>query len=100
MKHKDACKIIEYGDSSPEAALSASFGRALRLLSQISKRREQSLKVISERLWPAVRLGQIEFLYDSRGAATAFASWAFLTESVSRELSADPDRALDISEWN
>jgi len=100
MRQADACRMHTYQESPYERDLSCKYGRAVRLLTIASRRRNDSLKLVAARLWPAVKLNQIAFLYDSSGAAVAFASWAFLTQPVADLLLTDPSYELDISEWN
>lgn len=100
MKQPDGSRIITYPESPHERDLSCRYGRAVRLLTSASVRRNETLRQVGVHLWPAVRLDQIAFLYDSSGAAVAFASWAFVTDRVAAVLLADRTYELDISEWN
>jgi cytolysin-activating lysine-acyltransferase len=95
----DISRNFEDPESEFERQLSANFGHATRVLAS-SARRGQSLHDVSLNLWPAVRLNQIGFLYNSRGSPVAFATWAFVTDEVAQTLLADPNHRLDISEWN
>lgn len=55
---------------------------------------------LERELWPAVRLGQIAFLYGEEGTALAYCVWAFLTPEVARDYAADRGRGLTLAEWN
>ena len=95
----DISRNIDYPESDFERQLSANFGHAARVLTS-SSRRTQALKDLGIRLWPAVRLNQIGFLYNSKGSPVAFATWAFVTDEVAQSMLADPNYCMDISEWN
>jgi hemolysin-activating ACP:hemolysin acyltransferase len=95
----DISRNIDYPESEFERQLSAKFGHAARVLVS-SARRSQVLKDLGLHLWPAVRLNQIGFLYNSKGSPVAFATWAFVTDEVAQAMLADPNYCLDISEWN
>jgi cytolysin-activating lysine-acyltransferase len=95
----DISRNIDYPESDFERQLSANFGHAVRVLVS-SARRTQALKDVGIHLWPAVRLNQIGFLYNSKGSPVAFATWAFVTAEVAQSMLADPGYRLDISEWN
>src|SRR5262245_54218650 len=96
----DFLTYADYRENPFQKEMSAVYGRAIRLLTRNLAWREKSLNAIAPRLWPAVRLGQIEFLFDSHGFACAFASWAYVTEDVIRLLRSDPAHVLDIADWN
>ncbi|MFT4255330.1 MAG: toxin-activating lysine-acyltransferase [Caulobacter sp.] len=49
---------------------------------------------------PALEVQQAVVLRDQRGSIQGYALWAFVTDSVLRELVADPMRLLHRSEWN
>jgi hemolysin-activating ACP:hemolysin acyltransferase len=95
----DISKNIDYPEGEFERHLSANFGHAVRVLTS-SARRTEALQPLGIHLWPAVRLNQIGFLYNSRGSPVAFATWAFVTNAVAQSLLADPNYQMDISEWN
>ena len=95
----DISRNIDYPESEFERQLSANFGHAARVLVS-SVRRTQALKDLGIHLWPAVRLNQIGFLYNSKGSPVAFATWAFVTDEVAQSMLADPNYCMDISEWN
>lgn len=95
----DISKNIDYPESEFERQLSANFGHAARVLVS-SARRTDALKDLGIHLWPAVRLNQIGFLYNSKGSPVAFATWAFVTDEVAQSMLADPNYCMDISEWN
>jgi cytolysin-activating lysine-acyltransferase len=95
----DISKNFDYPESEFERQLSANFGHASRVLVS-SARRTQALKDLGLHLWPAVRLNQIGFLYNSKGSPVAFATWAFVTDEVAQTMLADPNYCMDISEWN
>ena len=95
----DISKNIDYPESEFERQLSANFGHAVRVLTS-SSRRTGVLQPLGVELWPAVRLNQIGFLYNSQGSPVAFATWAFVTDEVAQSMLADPNYRMDISEWN
>ena len=95
----DISRNFDYPESDFERRLSANFGHAVRILAS-SARRAETLQPLGIHLWPAVRLNQIGFLYNSRGSPVGFATWAFVTEEVAQSLLADPNYPLDIGEWN
>ena len=95
----DISRNFDYPESDFERQLSANFGHATRVLVS-SARRTESLQPLGIDLWPAVRLNQIGFLYNSKGSPVAFATWAFVTDEVAQAMLADPDYRMDISEWN
>jgi hemolysin-activating ACP:hemolysin acyltransferase len=49
---------------------------------------------------PAIALRQVAFDFDVHGVPRALIAWAYLTETVSAELTANPWRELHVSEWN
>lgn len=83
-----------------ENSLSLTYGRALRVLGSLPDWRDSSLRSLQWRVWSPVKLRQVEFLYDGRGIAIGFVSWAFLTDEVAQLLVEDSSYRLDISEWN
>jgi hemolysin-activating ACP:hemolysin acyltransferase len=95
----DISRNFDYPESPFERQLSANFGHAVRVLTS-STRRTGTLQPLGIHLWPAVRLNQIGFLYNSKGSPVAFATWAFVTDEVAATMIADPDYCMDISEWN
>jgi len=95
----DISRNIDYPESEFERQLSANFGHAVRVLTSCARRTE-ALQPLGIHLWPAVRLNQIGFLYNSKGTPVAFATWAFVTDEVAQMLLADPNYCMDISEWN
>jgi cytolysin-activating lysine-acyltransferase len=95
----DISKNFDYPESDFERQLSAKFGHAVRVLVS-SARRTEALQPLGVHLWPAVRLNQIGFLYNSKGSPVAFATWAFVTDEVAQTMLADPNYRMDISEWN
>lgn len=95
----DISKNFDYPENPFERQLSANFGHAVRVLTS-SAQRTGALQPLGIRLWPAVRLNQIGFLFNSKGSPVAFATWAFVTDEVAQTLLADPGYCMDISEWN
>jgi len=89
-----------YEETPFHREMSTIFGRALRLLSRAPFRRDLSLKEVVRNLWPPVKLGQIEFLYNSHGEALAFATWAYLTPEVAELFRVNADYRLELHEWN
>ena len=87
------------GSSALETRNAAALGFATQLLIGCERRgfRIASLWAF---LWPAIRLNQIAFSYNSVGRPIAFVTWAFLTETVSAEVERDCDRLLHLDEWN
>lgn len=77
----------------------AQLGLTVQLLNAAG-RRGFSLGAVFGWTWPAIRLGQVAFLFDGNGQPLAFATWAFLSEPVSQRMAAGDVRLLDISEWN
>jgi cytolysin-activating lysine-acyltransferase len=99
MSEQDTHRAIGYRQSPWEMQNSAIYGHAMRLLWGGS-RKDVSIAELSQRLWPAVLLRQIGFLYSSKGGAVGYATWAFLTEDCAEQLRADPDYVPHLSEWN
>lgn len=95
----DISRNIEFRESGFEQHLSMIFGHAARVLVS-STRRADPVHGLGLNLWPAVRLNQIAFLFNTKGAPVAFATWAFVTNEVAELLQSDPNYRLDISEWN
>ena len=95
----DISKNFDDPESEFERHLSTNFGHAVRVLTS-SSRRTEALQPLGVHLWPAVRLNQIGFLFNSRGSPVAFATWAFVTDEVAQSLLGDPNYCMDISEWN
>jgi hemolysin-activating ACP:hemolysin acyltransferase len=100
MKVQDIIRYVDYCENPVDRNLSAAYGCALRLMTFASRRRTETLRAVGARLWPAVKLGQIEFLFNSFGEPLAFATWAYLTQSMVEVMVEDPSYTLDISEWN
>jgi hemolysin-activating ACP:hemolysin acyltransferase len=96
---EDFSQKIDFQESAFEQYLSTSFGHATRVLVS-SARRAELIHELGIHLWPAVRLNQIAFLFNSKGAPVAFATWAFVTDEVAQLLQSDPKYRLDLSEWN
>lgn len=92
-------RTTDFPESAFEMRLSAHVGYALRLACATSVS-PLSMNEWSRRLWPAIRLDQIEFLFNSSGAPVAYATWAFLTEESGERLASDPGYVLHLSEWN
>ncbi|HWU78854.1 MAG TPA: toxin-activating lysine-acyltransferase [Caulobacter sp.] len=77
----------------------AQLGFATELLFE-TERRQFRIAAIQAQIWPAIRLGHIEFDFDLRGAPSAYLMWAFVSDEVLAELQSDPARLLHLSEWN
>ena len=95
----DISRNFDWPELEFERQLSANFGHAVRVLTSCA-RRTGMLQPLGVQLWPAVRLNQIGFLFNSRGSPVAFATWAFVTDETAQTLLSDPDYCMDISEWN
>lgn len=77
----------------------ASLGHAMTVLAA-TPRSQYRLASVHHFLAPPARLDQLLFAFNSQGLATGYVAWAYLTEEVSDALAADPDRLLDLAEWN
>lgn len=99
MTEQPPHRAIGYPESPYETRNSAVYGHALRLLWATSGK-QAALGDISRRLWPAVLLKQIDFLFNSKGVPVGFVTWAYLTEGCAQDLINDPDYILHLSEWN
>ncbi|WP_052689302.1 toxin-activating lysine-acyltransferase [Xanthomonas albilineans] len=74
-------------------------GKAIQLLMR-TDRKKFSIAATYMWLWPAIRLGQIMTLRNSRGLWVAYATWAYLSpEIAARRWNSDPPY-LHLSEWN
>ncbi len=89
----------DYPESSANRAQSAALGHALRVMASCRGYDETVRSTIRD-LWPAIQLQQIVFLFNSKGAPVAFATWMHLSEDVAGALVDDPDYPLDLSERN
>lgn len=58
------------------------------------------IAAIQAYILPAIQLGQVALVADSRGNPVAYATWAYVSDDVLEELSQNPDRILHVSEWN
>jgi len=96
----DISKNIDWQQSEHEMHTSAAFGHAVRLLASSSQHRGVTVHSLAGSLWPAIRLGQIEFLFNSKGSPVAFATWAYVTAEIAELIAQDHAYRLDISEWN
>src|SRR3990170_2886239 len=90
---------IDYLEGEKDRVLATRLGHAMRLLAGCP-RREVPVKTAVQGLWPAIQLGQIVFLYNSRGVPVAYATWMHVTEEVASSLRDHPEDALDVSERN
>lgn len=79
--------------------ISHAFGAIGRLIASTGYR---SLKLgsVEAQLVPPIRLRQVRMMFGPKRIPLAFASWAFVSASVSDELRANPNRLLHLSEWN
>lgn len=98
MMEEATHRATRHRESPAETRKSATFGHAMRLLWS-SERREIAVGATARRLWPAVQLNQIAFLYNSKGMPSAYATWAFLTPETAERLREDPDYLLALDEW-
>ncbi len=98
MMEEATHRATRHRESPAETRKSATFGHAVRLLWS-SDRREITVGSTARRLWPAVQLDQIAFLYNSKGMPSAYATWAFLTPETAERLLEDPDYLLALDEW-
>jgi hemolysin-activating ACP:hemolysin acyltransferase len=89
----------DYLEGEVHKAFATNLGHAMRLLASCP-RRELSVKAAVRGLWPAIQLGQILFLYNSKGIAVAYATWMHVTEEVASSLRECPEDTLDVSERN
>lgn len=96
----DISRNFDWEQSEFELRQSAAYGHAVRVLTSSRQHRNENVHTLAASLWPAVRLNQIAFLYNSKGAPVAFVTWAYVTGDVATLLEQDPDYRLDISEWN
>lgn len=92
-------RAIGHEESPHERSLSAALGHAVRI-TWLSSARSENIDSMCRRIWPAIALDQIEFLYDSRGIAVGFVTWGFLSDSSVECLKNDPSFQLHLSEWN
>ena len=90
---------IDYLEGEKHRVFATNLGHAIRLLASCS-RRELQVKAAVQGLWPAIQLGQIIFLYNSRGIPVAYATWMHVTEDVASSLRDCPEDTLDLSERN
>lgn len=72
---------------------------SLQILLQ-SGLRDQMVWIVRDHLIPAITVQQIAFDFDSLGAPRAVIIWAFLSDEVHSEFSANPFRSFHMSEWN
>ena len=91
-------RATRHRESPVEMRKSATFGHAMRLLWS-SSRREVAVGPTARRLWPAVQLNQIAFLYNSKGMPSAYATWAFLTPETAGRVKENPNYLLALDEW-
>lgn len=85
--------------SHRELEESAKFGYACKLLS-CSERSAFSIGSAYTWLLPAIQLDQIHFLFDEKGKAVAFATWAYLGERTLAGILEGSVTHLDIADWN
>lgn len=89
----------DYLEGETHKAFATNLGHAMRLLASCP-RRELPIKSAVRGLWPAIQLGQILFLYNSKGIPVAYATWMHVTEEVASSLRDYPEDTLDVSERN
>jgi hemolysin-activating ACP:hemolysin acyltransferase len=90
---------IDYPESEKDRVLATRLGHAMRILAGCP-RRDLSIKDVIRGLWPAIQLGQILFLFNSKGVPVAYATWMHVTEEVACSLRDYPEDTLDLSERN
>lgn len=88
-----------YIESESEVRLSASLGHAVRL-SLMTPASRLPLHLVCRNLWSAISLGQIDFIFDSKGIPVGFATWAFVTDECASLLIGNADYQPHLSEWN
>ncbi len=91
--------VTDNAESSYEHKTSSALGHAIRIL-WMSPLRGLDIASACRRIWPAIVLDQIEFLYDSRGIPVAFATWAFVNDTTAGFLGSADSFHLHMSEWN
>lgn len=91
-------EYLEHQDNQYQIGISQTTGNIIRLLSDCD-RRIFKLASITQQLMPAVRLGQIHFIYNRRHAPLGYVAWAFITEEVLNRLK-EGQYDLHFSEWN
>jgi hemolysin-activating ACP:hemolysin acyltransferase len=89
----------DYLEGETHRAFATSLGHAMRLLASCT-RRDLPIKAAIRGLWPAIQLGQILFLYNSKGLPVAYATWMHVTGDVASSLRDCPEDTLDVSERN
>lgn len=77
----------------------ATLGRMSAIASRSRAYRRAPLAVIALWLEPAAELNQAIVLFDRRGSAIAYATYAYLSEEVANRLVMDDRVLLDITEW-
>ena len=90
---------IDYLESERDRIFATNLGHAMRVAAGCS-RREMSVKAAVQGLWSAIQLGQILFLFNSKGVPVAYATWMHVTEEVASSLHDYPEDVLDVSERN
>jgi hemolysin-activating ACP:hemolysin acyltransferase len=80
-------------------AWAASLGHAMTVLAA-SPRRQLRLASVHHFLVPPARLDQMLFLFNSQGVATGYVAWAYLSDAVAGAMADDPERLLQLCEWN
>jgi len=90
---------IDYPENQKDRVFAINLGHAVRILASCP-RRDLSVKDVVRGLWPAIQLGQITFLFNSKGVPVAYATWMHVTEEVASSLRNYPEDTLDLSERN
>ena len=76
------------------------YGLVLSLWASCKDRGKFKVISLFSHLFPAIELGQIEFIFDDRRNPTGYFCWAYLTTAVLAEMANDPGKPLHLSEWN
>lgn len=83
--------------------LSVRQSAQLGFVSQIAfstYRRKLNIASLHLWTWPAIRLGQIVFVFDAAGSPAGYATYAFLSRENADGMRADRIDFLEIGEWN
>lgn len=91
-------EYLELQDNRYQIGISQTIGNIIRLLSDCD-RKFFKIASITHQLMPAVRLGQIHFIYNRRRAPLGYVAWAFITEEVLNRIK-NGESDLHFSEWN
>ena len=79
------------------------FATALGFVTQLlyaTSRREFPISAISRWLVPPIRLGQFSLVFDASSNPVGYATWAYLSDEVSKMMEVDAIALMHLSEWN